>query len=754
MTVKPIFPRSLEADPSGEIERLKKFSAIQQILPETQSMTTIMNYYKPYLFKFALTLWLSIAVSSSASPAYAAAGDIDRSFGNNGFVKTAFPIIASEMGDSIFQPDGKLIIVGAAFQSGSDIDFYVLRFNPNGTLDNSFGTGGRMLIAVSTREDRANGIGLQPDGKIIVIGTSRSAAATYDFAVVRLNEDGTPDTTFGTGGIVIAPTSTGDDFAKDVVVQSDNKIVVAGQGVGPNGMSFTVIRLLQNGSFDNSFDGDGITRTAFPTGLSEALVVKLQPDGKIVAAGAAAFGDFTNTAFGFARYLPDGTPDTSFGTNGTVVLEVRTGAARQNVANDLLIQPDGKIVAVGYTNSGLATSIDFAVARLNSDGSPDNSFGSEGKIVTPISNRDDFARAVALQADGKLVVGGSSSIANDPDFTIVRYNPNGTLDTQFGNNGIAATRLPNSGESVLSLRIGTDGRFYVSGHSRFEAFFAIFLVNGSREMDFDGDKKSDISIFRPSAGEWWINRSSTLETVGAQFGNSADKPTPADFTGDGKTDIAFWRPSTGEWFILRSEDASFLSFPFGANGDVPAVGDFDGDGKADAVIFRPSTNEWFISKSTGGTIITIFGASGDVPVAADYDGDGKTDIAIFRPSDGSWWYVRSTDNQFRVFSFGVSTDKPVQGDWTGDGKADIAVFRPSTGEWFFQRSEDNSFYSVPFGALGDVPAPADYDGDGRFDTAVFRPSNSNWFVQRSSAGILIAGFGAAGDRPLPNVFVP
>ena len=138
----------------------------------------------------------------------------------------------------------------------------------------------------------------------------------------------------------------------------------------------------------------------------------------------------------------------------------------------------------------------------------------------------------------------------------------------------------------------------------------------------------------------------------------------------------------------------------------------------------------------------------------DFDGDSKTDIGIFRPSDGSWWYVRSSDSQFRVFRFGVGMDKPVQGDWTGDGKADIAVFRESTGEWFFQRSEDNSFYSVPFGAAGDVPAPGDYDGDGRFDTAVFRPSNGTWYVNRSTAGLLIAGFGANGDRPAPAAFVP
>jgi leucyl aminopeptidase len=273
-------------------------------------------------------------------------------------------------------------------------------------------------------------------------------------------------------------------------------------------------------------------------------------------------------------------------------------------------------------------------------------------------------------------------------------------------------------------------------------------------IDFDGDTKTDISIYRPAVGEWWINRSSSGQTVAAQFGNSSDKTVPADFTGDGKTDIAFFRPSSGEWFILRSEDSSFLSFSFGTAGDIPVVGDFDADGKADVGVFRPASNEWFIQKSSGGTIITTFGVSGDLPVTADYDGDGKTDIAIYRPSSGQWWIAKSGSNSVVAAAFGTSSDKPVQGDYSGDGKADIAFWRPSTGEWFILRSEDSSFYSVPFGASGDIPAPGDYDGDGKFDPAVFRPSGTTWFVNRSTAGILITAFGTTGDRPIPSAFVP
>lgn len=268
--------------------------------------------------------------------------------------------------------------------------------------------------------------------------------------------------------------------------------------------------------------------------------------------------------------------------------------------------------------------------------------------------------------------------------------------------------------------------------------------------NFDGDGKSDISIYRPSVGEWWINRSSTSQTVAAQFGSSSDKIVPADFSGDGKTDIAFFRPSTGEWFILRSEDSSFYSVPFGASGDIPAPADYDADGKADTAVFRPSSGTWFINKSTGGTDIVTFGQSGDLPVVGDYDGDGKSDIAIYRPSNGQWWLNRSSAGVVAA-TFGTTSDKPVQGDYSGDGKTDIAIWRESTGEWFILRSEDSSFYSIPFGQTGDKPVPGDYDGDGKADPGVFR--SGVWYLQRSTEGILIVNFGLPGDFPAPSGYL-
>jgi hypothetical protein len=380
-----------------------------------------------------------------------------------------------------------------------------------------------------------------------------------------------------------------------------------------------------------------------------------------------------------------------------------------------------------------------------------------------------------------IVSAGGSFITNGYNSTMTAATPSGTytpnpLNGRQGwtgnSNGFITTtvRLPASANGqnvVLKFRMGSDDNTGGVGPNP-GWYIDTLTVNGSYScgssaivsrtpFDFDGDGKTDISIFRPNASaEWWYSKSSNSQVVAGLFGASTDIPTPGDFTGNGKTDIAFFRPSSGQWFILRSEDNSFLAFPFGSNGDVPAPADFDGDGKTDAAVFRPSSGTWFILPSGGGAaVITQFGVNGDKPVAADYDGDGKADVAVYRTNGGAkeWWIQRSTAGLLAA-SFGATGDQAVPGDYTGDGKADVAVWRPSSGTWFILRSEDLSFLSFPFGQNGDVPVPGDYDGDHKFDAAVFRPSAATWFVNRSGgSGTLIQGFGSATDVPVPSVYV-
>jgi hypothetical protein len=296
------------------------------------------------------------------------------------------------------------------------------------------------------------------------------------------------------------------------------------------------------------------------------------------------------------------------------------------------------------------------------------------------------------------------------------------------------------------LRIATHGK----------GMWEFNLGNKQTAADFDGDARTDLSIFRPSNGEWWYQRSFDLAPRAVQFGNSQDVPVAADFTGDGRADVAIFRPSSGEWFVLRSEDPSYFSIRWGQLGDIPSAADFDGDGKADAAVFRPSTGEWFILRSSDAqAVIGQWGMNGDQPVPADYDGDGLADVAIYRPNGvvGAEWWIQRTTAGGIALRFGVATDKAVAGDYTGDSKVDVAVWRPSTGEWFVLRSEDFSYFSFPFGQNGDIPAPGDYDGDSKTDAAVFRPVGGTWFLNRSTAGPVIGNFGQNGDRPVPNEFV-
>jgi cytochrome c peroxidase len=398
--------------------------------------------------------------------------------------------------------------------------------------------------------------------------------------------------------------------------------------------------------------------------------------------------------------------------------------------------------------------------------------GSGGQIPSavalepPLAGNPSFTVAVANALGGASAVlvihstdPGTGSIPASGSFTRQTITLSGA---GAGNgNGSISLAIPDNSSLVGQTFFGrwyvTDAAapngFSVSPLFRFTVFGEASAVNRAAHVDFDGDAKTDISIFRPSVGEWWYSRSTDAQTLALQFGASTDKIVPADFSGDGKTDIAVWRPSSGEWFILRSEDNSFYSVPFGAAGDIASAGDFDADGKADLTVFRPASGTWFIQTLTQGTIIQNFGQAGDLPVTGDYDGDGRADTAIYRPASGQWWLNRSSAGVIAA-TFGTSTDKPAAQDFTGDGRTDIAFFRPSTGEWFILRSEDASFYSVPFGQAGDAAAPGDYDGDGKADTAVFRPATATWYINRSTQGLLIAGFGAAEDVPAPAAFVP
>ncbi len=273
--------------------------------------------------------------------------------------------------------------------------------------------------------------------------------------------------------------------------------------------------------------------------------------------------------------------------------------------------------------------------------------------------------------------------------------------------------------------------------------------------DFDGDGKTDVAVWRPSTGMWYVSRSGDHTYSSSQFGGGSfgDVVVPGNYDGDKKIDYAVFR--SGTWYIQNSSNNQFRAVQFGLAGDKPVPGDYDGDGKTDIAVWRPSNGYWYIILSSNGSFdYRNFGTNGDIPVAGDYDADGMTDVAVWRPSNGTWYVLQSTAGAMISYPFGLSTDMPLANDFDGDRKADFAVFRPSDGNWYVLQSSNGTVTATHWGLEGDRPVPGDYDHDGKTDYAVFRPSNGTWYVYRPASGRFSAQqFGISEDIPIPGAFL-
>jgi photosystem II stability/assembly factor-like uncharacterized protein len=271
-------------------------------------------------------------------------------------------------------------------------------------------------------------------------------------------------------------------------------------------------------------------------------------------------------------------------------------------------------------------------------------------------------------------------------------------------------------------------------------------------FDYDGDGRTDVSVFRPAEGAWYLLRSRDGFFV-SSFGLSTDTIVPADYDGDGKTDIAVYRPSAGTWYRLNSSNGTLTVVPFGVAEDLPTPADYDGDGLADTSVFRPSSGIWYRLNSSNGSFAAVqFGISTDKPTIGDFDGDGQADIAVYRPSNGTWYRLNSSNGAFVARAFGTSTDLITPADFDGDGRTDLAVYGPDEGNWYVDRSTQG-FLALQFGVASDLPAAGDFDGDGKADISVFRPSTGYWYRLNSSNSEFVSQpFGSTGDRPTPAAF--
>ncbi|MBL8436329.1 MAG: DUF4347 domain-containing protein, partial [Zoogloea sp.] len=356
---------------------------------------------------------------------------------------------AAERGQAVVvQPDGKILVAG---HTGSPADFLLVRYNADGSMDTSFGGGdGIVTTAISAGDDKAHGLALQADGKIIVVG--ETATNDKDFAVLRYNADGSLDTSFGGGdGIVTTDFAGGSlDVAYRVVVQADGRIVVGGAS-GSGTTDFAVARYLADGTLDTSFSGDGKQTVDFAGSVDEGFGLALDAAGRILQAGSAVVG--SQQDFGVVRYNTDGSLDTSFSGDGKLTTAIGTS---WDIAHQVAVQAGGKIVVGGYSG---ASNNDLSLIRLNDDGTPDGGFGTAGVVTTNLGGNESLWD-LALQPDGRIVVVGGGG---DNHLLVARYLADGSADTSFSGDGnLVLSR--SSFEILYAVDIAPDGRIVAAGY--------------------------------------------------------------------------------------------------------------------------------------------------------------------------------------------------------------------------------------------------------------------------------------------------
>lgn len=355
--------------------------------------------------------------------------------------------------------------------------------NGPGELDLTFKNTGIVTTSVGNLDNWASSVAIQPDGKIVVAGNSKNQNDDTDFAVIRYKSDGNLDNTFNGTGVVTTPIGNSFDFAKSVAIQPDGKIVVVGSSDNGidyfgNGHDFAIVRYKSNGQLDETFNGTGIITRAIGSGYDTANSVVIQSDGKIVVGGSSRQSNGRFNAV-ILRYDSNGQPDTEFKNTGIVTTSTNSGYD----AHRLALQPDNKIVVVGDTE--INGKLDFIIIRYDTAGELDTTFNGSGVVTTPVGTDSDIATCVTIQSDGKIVVGGILS-GGGGNSTLVRYESNGQLDPTFNQTGIVTTSY-GFYDQIYSIAIQPDGKIVTAGFIREDSYYkadiAVVRYNNDGTLD-------------------------------------------------------------------------------------------------------------------------------------------------------------------------------------------------------------------------------------------------------------------------------
>ncbi|MGH2565004.1 MAG: Ig-like domain-containing protein, partial [Ginsengibacter sp.] len=398
------------------------------------------------------------------------------------------------------QPDGSIFIILDVRGTG---ETRIAKRLSNGYVDPGYGTDG-FSSPVNIRDAQA---AMQPDGKIIVMGTLISGNIT-DFGVVRYNTDGTPDNTFGVGGMVTTDFGYGNNFPTSVALQNDGKIVVIGTAYTGERWDFALARYNTNGSPDNNFGEDGLQTTDLSNGQAQAVAI--QADGKILVAGYFFSG--INNDFVLVRYNTNGNLDSTFNEDGIQTTDFNSS---DDIATSLSVQPDGKILIAGYnyTCGDTCSNLDFVIARYNTNGNPDSTFNGNGKQITDFYSFDNIAKSIAIQTDGKIIIGGYTYNGSNQDFAMCRYNINGSLDNTFNGNGKQTTEFGGN-EYGNTVALQTNGKILIGGWDDLADFdLACYNVNGTPDLSFKGKGKFMDRMSFPDQGYTYYT-STAIQTDG------------------------------------------------------------------------------------------------------------------------------------------------------------------------------------------------------------------------------------------------
>jgi uncharacterized delta-60 repeat protein len=371
------------------------------------------------------------------------------------------------------------VLVAASIQNVNRANFGVIKYTATGELDRSFGDQGKFTIDFGTGDSKALAVAVQKDGKIVAVGNGNNGQRPV-FAVVKLSADGKVDTSFGLDGKVLIPMGIGESDAYAVALQEDGKIIVVGSALGDEGLKFAVVRLDGFGNLDYSFGGEGKLLVSFGAKFdAHGYSIVLQKDGRMVIAGFTVQGKKSWMAV--ARLKTDGSLDSSFGQNGLRQLSLK--GYENDSAYAVVLQPDQKILLAGNSSNG--RNLTFAVARLNRDGSSDKSFGDDGSTLQSIGAISDIAYGMALQKNGKiLLVGGSYDVA-DFDVAVARFNSDGNPDLTFGKQGVSINRLSAQYDVAYCVAIQNDDKIVAAGVAFREKRYSIAVLRYTDQGKLD-----------------------------------------------------------------------------------------------------------------------------------------------------------------------------------------------------------------------------------------------------------------------------